>query len=370
MERKIHILILADPLDDQSAGVHRYVHQFLHAMDQRDTPFRISIIRSSSKKEFQNIETVVIPSGKGRMSKALRIFYQIPRTAARISADIVIEMAHFGPFNLPKGIKRGVFIHDLTPLIFPQYHIWISSQLQKMFLPRIARQASVIFCNSTHTKKDIHQHLKVNQKVSVLKPGLDPDFYFDRTPFSESLEALNGQDYVLSVGTLEPRKNLEVLITAFEQLKEEEWQGVLVLCGGKGWKDEALLDRIERSPFRKFIRLTGFVSKEDLRRLYSHSSVFVYPSLYEGFGLPVLEALSCSAKVIASRSSSLPEAGGEVAVYFDPTSPKDLKVKISNVLEAPKDIQAIERHVGQYNWSETAEQFLKDIVQVFEKEGR
>ncbi len=367
MNKDFHIVILANPLDDQKAGVHRYLDRFLAALDRKNFRVKISIIRFKSVEAYQNIHTVVMARPKNLLQKALRYFIWLPRKASSMEADMVIEMAHFGPFNLPRRVKRVVFIHDLTPLIFPQFHTWISSTLQKVFLPSIVKKADWILCNSENTKKDIEDHLNPDSNISVLRPGYDDDFYHDNSKYSKQLSHLTDREFILSVGTLEPRKNLDVLIKAFEEMKRKNWSGQLVLCGGKGWRDTALIGRINASPFKKDIVLTGYVSKDDLRRLYSNCRLFVYPSLYEGFGLPILEALSCGAKVIASSSSSMPEAGGMMAEYFDPLSAEELEDKIMKLMDLEYDREKAISFAKGYRWSETAGQFLSELEKIMSR---
>ena len=232
--------------------------------------------------------------------------------------DVVIEPAHFGPWNLAKGTKRVTVIHDLTPILFPEFHKRMSAVLQKMFLPGILKRTDLIIANSKNTKKDIHKvYADLNTEVKEIYPGVEEIF---KPNIDESLlsELQITKPYFLFVGTLEPRKNLKVLIDAFlEFKKEDERDHSLVLVGAKGWRSKELHQMLGGLSKDKGVICTGYLPSQDLPSIYTNAAALVYPSKYEGFGFPVLEALSCGTPVIIADNSSLPEVGGDVAMYFN-----------------------------------------------------
>jgi glycosyltransferase involved in cell wall biosynthesis len=233
------------------------------------------------------------------------------------SVDAVIEPAHFGPFNLLPRIRRVTIIHDLTPILFPELHRWHSQFLQNRFLRGILRRTHLIVANSDNTAKDIARiYPEVAGKVHRIYPGRNETF-----AFREDAAVLDKygvrRPYFLFVGTIEPRKNLLVLLEAFRIFKERTREDAqLVIVGGDGWKSEAFFAALEQHPFKADILRPGFVTAADLPALYSAAVAFVYPSKYEGFGLPVLEAASCGTAVITADNSSLPEAAGPGALLF------------------------------------------------------
>lgn len=328
------IAILADPLDNQSAGVHTYTKGMVNALIQYDQINEYVLIRQRKDPSFSaNVRQIGVPIFPYiPFFSSFRLFVLIPLVCRWQKVKAVVEPAHFGPFNLPASIKRITVIHDLTPLLFPQYHRLYGRSLQKLFLPRILRRADKILTVSEHSKKDINKQFPfTTPKTKVIYPGRDPFFYPDHSP--KVLKKF-GVDYpfFLSVGTIEPRKNLVLLIKAFERYcKLVNSETFLVIAGGKGWKSEKFFEALEQHPFRKKIRFVGRVSKEDLRVLYSHSIALIYPSIYEGFGLPILEAYSCGTAVICSNSSSLPEVGGKLATYFDPLDEIELVESMSKL---------------------------------------
>jgi len=169
-----------------------------------------------------------------------------------------------------------------------------------------------------------------------------------------------GDDFLLAVGTLEPRKNLAVLVSAFEELALAGSQDTiqLVIAGGRGWLSGPLFEAIEKSPARELIVLTDYLHDEDLRTLYSSCRAFIYPSIYEGFGLPLLEAMACGAPVIASRIAALEDTTGGAALLFDPGNVDELKQKVLEVLtdaSARPQLSAIgQRRAAEFSWENTA----------------
>lgn len=349
------IAIIADALDNQQAGVHVYLKGLLNALHQIAPQEKILIIREQDRPDFPKWEQEVLPAPRHLAHRAKRIFVDIPETIRQWKADIAFEPAHFGPFRLTKSIRRATFIHDLTPLLFPEFHPRHSALLQKWFLPGIVRKADLLLCNSQHTKKDVEKYWPTTgEKTEIIYPGLDP-FWRSNSRAEES-----AIPFILSVGTLEPRKNLGVLIRAFEKLKADGWPERLVLTGARGWKEKKWSAYLENSPVKEEIIQTGYVSKRELKKLYQECASFVYPSIYEGFGLPVIEALAAGAPVVCSSSSSLPEAGGKCVRYFDPASSEQLYRVIRQSLQEKKLCDKDERirHLEQFDWNRSAEKFL------------
>jgi len=259
------------------------------------------------------------------MHQRIRQFREIPRALKEIGVDIAIEPCHFGPFNLPPEVKRVTIIHDITPILFPEMHNFTSQLLHQRLLPKVLKQADKIITNSNYTSEDVVKEFPfVKQKITSIPLGKASIFV--PSP-SESVLAKHGIEapYFLFVGTIEPRKNLEVLLEAYEKFrKSTQKKYKLVIVGKRGWNVEELMEDIARSPFWEDIIVLGYVERSELPAIYSSATIFVYPSLYEGFGLPVLEAMACGTPVLISNVSSLPEVGGKAAHYFDPESVQEL----------------------------------------------
>jgi len=366
----MRIAFLADALDQQYGGVHVYTKQLLKALSIIDKNNEYLIIRINQTEDFKsakNFEEIALPYPSYPGYRAIRLFAEIPLLLAKKGVDIVVEPGHFGPFNLPQKIKRITVMHDLTTFLFPQFHLFHSQLLQKIFLPNILKRAAHIITNSEHTTKDLTEFFPftANKTTPTL---LGKDKIFKPTESIQILKKHNiSKPYILYLGTLEPRKNIPVLIQAFNQFKiQTNLPHQLVLVGKKGWKFNEIFKAIEDSKFKQHILLPGYVAQEHLPILYSMTEVFVYPSTYEGFGLPVLEAMACGAPIITTKVSSLPEVGGNAAYYFSPESVDslvDLLIKICKNQDLKKQLQ--QKSLAQaekFNWENTA----KKTLQVFE----
>jgi glycosyltransferase involved in cell wall biosynthesis len=170
------------------------------------------------------------------------------------------------------------------------------------------------------------------------------------------------QPYLLFVGTLEPRKNLLSLLRAYENFRRSGPAMQLVLVGREGWKNKDFFTALEASPYRADIVLTGYTERAELPVLYSMAHLFVYPSRYEGFGLPALEAMACGAPVLLSRSSSLPEVGGTAAAYFDPSDLEDFSKKLLQTATGEQNLHQMAKaslqQAALFDWEESARAFL------------
>jgi glycosyltransferase involved in cell wall biosynthesis len=284
------------------------------------------LVREKFDPELQDFRQIVIPNVRiGLGLAALRLFFIVPLVLWWHRVDAVFEPAHFGPFNLPRSIKRITMIHDLTPILFPEYHRFHSQLLQRVFLKGILKKADLILTNSLHTWHDLNRYYpQAASKSHAILLANDPIF---RPILKEEIlksDAVD-QSFFLAVGTIEPRKNLVRLLEAY-RIYRTDYQGenLLIIAGQRGWKSEAFFEALEKHPFSSDIRITGYIADHTLAAYYAQAKALIYPSEYEGFGLPVLEAMACGCPVICSDTSSLPEVGGEAAVYVDPLNTDDM----------------------------------------------
>ena len=365
---RLKIIILGDALDKQYAGVHIYLKHFLTALDEIAFKHDIYLIRPLPNNEFKHIIEVECKFINFPGSQLYRLLLQIPKLTRELQPDFVIEPSHFGPFNLSKNIKRVTVIHDLTPILFPKMHVWHSQMLQRLFLPSIIKKADLIVSNSKYTTSDISKHFPSTQnKITEVIPGSESFFKPQK-----SIDILNRYKikgpYILFLGTIEPRKNLVLLVQAFEKLKKEGFPHQLVLVGKKGWRYEPILKTIENSLFTNDIHLPGYIDRNDLPIIYSMAEQFVYPSMYEGFGLPVLEAMCCGTPVITTNISSLPEVGGEAALYFENNDAHDLFQKMKLLATNPSLRKVISqkglKQSKKFNWKTSVQNLLTKLEQL------
>lgn len=359
----MRIAFLADPLDRQYGGIHVYTREILNALTTIDKSNEYIIIRRDPKKEFPNAEEVVVPYSTYPGYRLWRLFYQIPKLLVKRKVDIVVEPAHFGPFNLPDKIKRITVIHDMTVFLYPEYHTFLSQWLQRKLFPRIIQNAHHIITNSHHTTTDVlHFFPNADDKISSVLLGKNNTY--QPTENEAVIQRYNLRTpYILYVGTLEPRKNIIKLIESFNRFKQDTGlPHQLVLVGKKGWKSKPMFKSIKNSPYTSDIIWLGYLDKNDLPSLYTMAEVFVYPSIYEGFGLPILEAMACGTPVITTHSSSLPEVGGQAVVYSDVESVQKLSQHITTLCTNPSEREKY-RSLGlaqaqKFNWTKTAERYL------------
>jgi glycosyltransferase involved in cell wall biosynthesis len=231
----------------------------------------------------------------------------------------------------------------------------------------MARVADVIITPTECVRNDVCRLLRVQPEKAFAIPEAARTC-FHPMAFEETVDTRSrlgiGDDFLLSVGTLEPRKNLSVLVNAFAELTSARPQsGIqLVIAGGRGWLSGPLFDTIEKSPVRDRIVLTDYLHDDDLRALYSACRAFVYPSIHEGFGLPPLEAMACGARVLASRIPALEETTGGAALLFDPKSVHELTTRILEVLDNENGRRELalagQRRAAEFTWQKTAEATL------------
>mgnify|MGYP001179677840 CR=1 FL=1 len=315
------VVIIADCIDTQNAGIQAYTRNMIDALSMLPDIELFCVRIKSPNNDILKNQIVVKPVLPFLIKEPFRLFFKLPSVIRKLKPDIVIEPAHMGPFNLPAYIKRVTVIHDLTPIKFPQWHTWFSATLQRLLLPNILQKASMIITNSNNTSSDLADcYPFTKDKIFRIYPASDT--YYSIKP-NEPISAK--AHFFLSVGTLEPRKNLNMLLDAYLLFRQKsEYTHKLIICGATGWKNQNFFKKLNNHPFRNDIELKGYVPKEELKELYKTTAAFVYPSLYEGFGFPVAEALNCNATCFVSNTSSLPEVGGDSVFYFNPDSAEEL----------------------------------------------
>lgn len=270
--------------------------------------------------------------------------------------------------EFPTRSKKVTTIHDLIILKHPYLSHPYIVKTQKRKLNWVAKETDLILVDSLSTKDDIEKYLKVKTgKIEVVNPGVDKIYQ------PQSTEAVNWirhkyqipGEYILMVGTLEPRKNLELVIRAFERflnhslISSRKKPIELVVVGKYGWGEKPASDQK--------IKFLGYVDKKELPSLYSGAKVFIYPSLYEGFGLPVLEAMACGCPVISSNQGSLKEIVNQAALLVDTQTEEDITSKLTQIFidEELRKI-LIEKgleNVRKFDWDKSA----KKIISLYNK---
>jgi len=273
------------------------------------------------------------------------------------------------PFIRKRKLKTIVTIHDLAFKYFPRFFPQKDLHRLNFFSDYAIKNSDKIIAVSESTKNDIlkfYPEIK-KEKIKVIYHGFDEANFSNVRNLEKEQELLQkfgiAKDYILYVGAIQPRKNLIILIRAFERIKKENMNLQLVLAGENAWLSDGILDAINGSDFRDDIKITHRLSFEDVGNLMRGAKVFVFPSLYEGFGLPILEAFASHVPVIAANNSSLTEVGGEGALYFDATNENELADKIKRVLIEEKLrndlIQKGTEQLKSFSWIKCARETLE-----------
>ena len=301
----------------------------------------------------------------------IRIPFSTPFRLAQDKIDLLL-LQYAAPPVCPAPYV--LTIHDISWEYYPDYFKPVERLRLKEITPFSARKAAHVITCSEHSKKDIVNLYKVpEEKVTVTYYGKDPAFRKIHDPSLlagiKSRYGITGP-FILYVGNIQPRKNLVRLIEAFSHLKKEaKLPHKLVIVGKKAWLFSDVFDSVRQTGIESEILFTGYVPDEELPLLYNAADLFVYPSIFEGFGLPVLEALACGTPVITSNTSSLAELAGEAAVLIDPLSIQELTDAMIRVLRDEKLRLLLAekglRRASQFTWEKTSRQTLEIFEKVY-----
>jgi glycosyltransferase involved in cell wall biosynthesis len=298
---------------------------------------------------------------RGRLARGLRreLFYlpfALPRRAARLGLDLLHCPVPLAPVR--SRVPVAITVHDVMALEHPEWFTAANRLQQRLVLGPAARRAAVVLTPSEVSREGAIEWLDLDpERVRVTPWGVDE--VFSPGPRSDQALARLGVHgrYLLTVGALRPRKNLEGALATFEALRSHD-DLALVVAGGRGWDDGDLLARVGHSPAADRIRLTGQVSDEDLAELYRGTECFLFPSRYEGFGLPPLEAMACGAPVVSSDRSSMPEVVGDAALLVPPDDTAGWVSAVEGMLASPERraevVERGRRRAAGFTWQRCA----------------
>jgi glycosyltransferase involved in cell wall biosynthesis len=317
------------------AGIHQYINQVLDnlpllASGSKYLVFSRHASRFSAKPGFA-VQSSRWPTEK----RVVRISWEQtawPLLASYHKLDLLHSMAFVAP--LLSRIPTVITVYDLSFIHFPQRFPTMQRTYLQSQTARSCRRARRVITISESGRRDVHRFFQVPlDKIDVVLPGVDPLF----RPLPETEVAAFRrrehlpQQVILHVGTLQPHKNIPMLLEALARLARPEI--ALILAGGKGWLYQDIFNRVAQLGLQKQVRFTGYIADEDLPLWYNSASILAFPSVYEGFGMPVVEAMACGTPVVAAKSSSIPEACGEAALYFNPENVGALTDRLSAILD-------------------------------------
>lgn len=270
------------------------------------------------------------------------------------------------PSFLPEKIKQIIVVHDLVAFLFPKIHQIKAVVLEKIFLKKALQKTEYVIAVSENTKKDLMKFFPFvpKEKITVIYPAASDIFSkkikkYELEEFKKSKNL--PEKFILTVSTIEPRKNLELLIKAVQEIPDAN----LVIVGAEGWKTKKLIKMISDMARIYFL---NYLADEDLAKIYKLAEVFVFPSIYEGFGIPPLEAMKSGCPVVCSDSSSLPEVVNDAAFLFKPNDAENLKTQIQRVLKNTElRGELIRRGFSQaekFSWKESAKKLLNVIASI------
>jgi glycosyltransferase involved in cell wall biosynthesis len=359
----VNALLYSMGQDYRQTGVSRYIDRLLANMGDACSECEIHAFagRDAGAPEWPRVSVHhARVSSSGPRTRIPWEQFVLPLEIRRTGCQVYHGTVNTLPL-VPTGTAKVVTIHDLAFLRFPEQVTSKRYRYLKAMIGRSARSADLILVPSKATGNDLGDLLNIPQSKIVITPlGVDVHFTRANQAAIASTRTRFGLDrpFILSVGTIEPRKNLQRLVEAFAQIASAIPHD-FVLVGPSGWLTEEIEQTISRANLADRIKRPGFVDDAGLVGLYSAADVVAIPSLYEGFGLPVLEAMACGAVVVTSNRSSLPEVAGDAAILVDPD---DIDAIASSLLRALGDTETRERlskaapeRAKTFTWARTAQ---------------
>ena len=367
---------------NQKAGIGRYTRSLVGALAEVDSENEYVLFYASGRKEGVGPFFADRPNFREqplaiseRLLSLLWHRLHLPLSIERMIGPV--DLFHSPDFTLPPArCRRTVLtVHDLSFLLFPECHERSLREYLERTVPRSVARASLVLADSENTLNDLVCLLDVApERVAVLFPGVDERFR--RVEDEEDLRRTREKfglhfPFILYLGTIEPRKNLGRLIHAYARLKaKHSIEHKLVIGGQKGWLYGDVFRRATDLRVEKDVIFPGYIPEDDLPSLYSLADLFVFPSLYEGFGLPPLEAMACGTPVVTSTESSLPEIVGDAALTVNPLDVEELARAVARALgdsELRRELQrkGVER-ARRFSWRATATKLLALYQQVGE----
>lgn len=366
--QRVSVLLDAGPILHQKAGLHRYATQLachLAASETERLEVRLFYNDHSGHKVPEQLRFVPyssLPMGQYRWRLSV-LALQLARQKRFENLLPPSDVYHATEHLLPCLNRRTVMtVHDLIFKVLPDTHTWKNRAFLSTAMPIFLKRADALISVSQQTKRDLESIYGVpSERVTVIPEGISSHFRpasLD-SPISREIRQRHGE-YFLMVGTLEPRKNHSAVLRAMARLHAQGCETRLVIAGGQGWKFSPVERQVSALGLDDRVDFVGYVPEESLPALYSNALALLQPSLYEGFGFPVLEAMACAAPTLVSDRSSLPELAGDSALTVNPDDTEALSDALLRLATLPQLREELRskgmQHVRSYTWTETSRQ--------------
>lgn len=366
--------IITDFIDGGKGGIGTYTHNLiknLSILDTKNAYYLIHYIKIDLDIYRLNNEILIDTFNTPFFKNTIWRCGVLPRKLKKRELDIVHDPYDTGPLSFKMPFKKIITIHDISPFIYPHTFPPIKVLLNKVLISRTLN-ADKIIADSNSTKQDLICYFNTREeKIRVILLAADEKFEpLNNGEIDEIRQNYNlNFPFILYVGALEARKNIVTLIRAFYKLKKKGIKHKLVITGKKGWKYKEIFKTINNLNLQKDVVFTGYVPEDDLPALYNAADLFVYPSIYEGFGLPPLEAMACGTPAITSNTSSLPEVVGVGGIMVDPYDVDGLadamhKVLTNDGLREDMIKKGLER-AKMFSWEKCAKETLEVYEEVY-----
>jgi glycosyltransferase involved in cell wall biosynthesis len=358
----------ARPLSYDLTGIGVYLKHLLAALQKIDDQNHYFLLSNGlidltlDNRKWSKIEG----GSTRRLLSTLWMQLRVPVIAAEKGINLFWSPRHHLPLFLPSRIKTVITIHDITHLLFPATMSLPNLLVERLLMGPSLRKADSVIADSNSTAQGIRAHYPVDSdKVITIYPG-KPDLPDPATDAVHSPLDLPPR-FFLFVGTLDPRKNLLRVLNAFEQIDPQMHDVHLVIVGGQGWKNRQFYQQLNTNQNKNRVVMTGFVSRQQLKLIYENAVCLLFPSVYEGFGFPILEAMSCGSPVITSRTASMPEVAGDAAMLVDPIdtgaiASAMLEIMTNTALRDTLITKGYQR-LDNFSWEKCAQETLR----VFER---
>ena len=354
-----------------SGGIGRYSYELSKSLYEKEKSNIKIVIREEDKKDFlfaKDEDLIIVKNIKSGIHRNIYEQIILPFKARKINKKAIL---HYPDSMAPLLALNDVVItvHDLAFKTLKGAFTWKTALWKKIITPLSIIKAKKVVAITEFAKSEIYTHYRkiAKDKVVVVYNGFNnlnvEKNYRNEVIKNEKLKLNIDKPYILTVSTISPRKNIDGLIKAFNIIKDKT-ECNLIVGGKNGWLYESVYETVENLNLKERVIFTGSVTDYELSQMYKNCALFVYPSFYEGFGLPPLEAMSYNKKCAVSNSTSIPEVVGSAGIYFDPSKVEDIAEKLLLALNRDIDVNLIHSVLNKFSWEKCADGVIKKVYDI------